>query len=315
MNNSPFAILDLGTNTFHLLIVQKDTDRGWKRVFHRRITVKLGQGGIHKNEIAPAPFKRGLRALKQFRSYMDRYGVKQVRAFGTAALRNATNGRIFIREAKKLYRIPIKLISGDDEAGMILKGVQQAVDISSEKFLIMDIGGGSVEFIIANNKELFFKKSFKLGAALLLESFQPEDPIKKATLLAIQKHLELALESLFDAISLNKPISLIGSAGSFESFASMIRHLYPESGSHYRKKSHIIRLNHFNQLYSRLIFSTRSKRKQMRGLTSMRVDMIVMAAVLLKVVLQKSGIRKLYLSTYSLKEGAAAELFGNSKHK
>jgi len=302
------AFLDLGTNTFHLLIFQSDFQGGWEKVLHRRITVKLGQGGIHRNEIASVPYRRGMHALKLFRGYIDDYRVRNIRAFGTASLRNASNGKQFIREANSRYKIPINLISGEEEAKLILKGVRQAVDLSNRTSLVMDIGGGSVEFIIANDKKVFFKKSFKLGAALLLEQFNPEDPIKKVTLSSMQKQLALVLQPLFTAISIHQPVSLIGSAGSFESFASMISYLFPESGSHYGKKSYPILFKHYRKLHKLLINSTKAERKQMRGLINMRVDMIVMASVLTNFVLKESGIKKIVMSSYALKEGAALDM-------
>jgi exopolyphosphatase / guanosine-5'-triphosphate,3'-diphosphate pyrophosphatase len=303
--NHRYAILDLGTNTFHLLIFSVEKNGQWRKLLHRRITVKLGQGGIHNNEIADAPFRRGIAALKKFREYMDEYGVSKVKAFGTAALRNASNGPKFIRDAKKLYRIPIELISGDAEAQLILKGVSQAVPMTRENVLIMDIGGGSVEFIIANDSKIHYKQSFKLGAALLLEQFRPSDPITSKQTAKLKAHFETVLTPLMKAIAVHHPVMLIGSAGSFETFASMIRNLFPEAGSHYGKKSHPILLKHFNQLHRNLIRSTRQERKQMPGLIKMRVDMIVMASMLLKFVLDKSNIKEMKMSAYSLKEGGA----------
>jgi exopolyphosphatase/guanosine-5'-triphosphate,3'-diphosphate pyrophosphatase len=311
MTNPTFAILDLGTNTFHLLIFTADAKGGWNKILHRRITVKLGQGGIHKNEIAAVPYRRGLKALEKFREYMYKYDIKRVQTFGTAALRHAANGKQFIKDAERLHRISIKLISGDQEAGYILQGVRQAVDMTLCKSLIMDIGGGSVEFIIANHNNIYYKQSFKLGAALLLEQFHPSEPVKRNEVEAFHQHFDSVLKPLFSAIQKHKPEMLIGSAGSFESFASMISHLFPESGSHYGKKSHIIKLKHYNALHKLILSSTRTERKQMPGLIKMRVDMIVMAAVLFNYVLRKSGIKEIRMSAYSLKEGAVWEMIND----
>jgi exopolyphosphatase / guanosine-5'-triphosphate,3'-diphosphate pyrophosphatase len=306
------AVIDLGTNTFHLLIVKPGRNGSWKKVFKERVTVKLGQGGMDKKIITRSAYHRGILAIEQFRKSLDENNVKRVYAFGTAALRTAVNGHLFLKETKDKYGINIKLISGDEEAVLIYEGVKKAVSLGNEKSLIMDIGGGSLEFVIANNSKIFWKKSYPLGAALLLSKFKPSDPVSTSDLQKIRSFISGQLESLIEAVSKHKPLQIVGSAGSFETFASMIRHRNPNSGSHYGKTEHSISISDFNSLYRDLIKSDKRKRRKMKGLVSMRIDMIVVAAVLLKFVLLKTKISKIKLSAYALKEGALLSIL-NSK--
>jgi exopolyphosphatase / guanosine-5'-triphosphate,3'-diphosphate pyrophosphatase len=299
-----FAVLDLGTNTFHLLIAEVADDNSWKRILNSRVTVKIGKGGINKKIIARPAYTRGIKALGKFRETLNNYDVKMTVAFGTAALRSAENGLQFLKEVKQKFGFSIQLISGDEEAELIYHGVRQAVGLGKSKSLIMDIGGGSVEFIIANENKIFWKQSFKLGAALLLGKFQPEDPLSAGDVTRIRAHIKKELEPLFQVCQQHSPGQLIGSAGSFETIASMLWHRFPEAGSHYGKTSHPIDLHHFCQLHSELIISDTATRNTMRGLIKMRVDMIVMASLLLKFVLDKTKIKEMRLSAYSLKEGA-----------
>lgn len=298
------AILDLGTNTFHLFIAEVGRGSSWKKLVHNRITVKIGKGGINKKTIAGPAYARGIKALGKFRETINRLGVKKITVFGTAALRNAENGPQFLEEVKKKFKFHIQLISGDEEASLIYYGVRQAVNLGEKKSLIMDIGGGSVEFIIANETKIFWKRSFKLGAALLSDKFRPSDPLRAGEIKNIQLFFKQELEPLIKACQQYSPHRLIGSAGSFETFASMIRHKFPRAGSHYGKTSHPIAFDHFQTLHSELIVSDAADRNNMKGLIKMRVDMIVMASLLLKFVLDKTKIEKIVLSAYSLKEGA-----------
>ncbi len=298
------AILDLGTNTFHLLIAEISAGNSWKKLLHTRITVKIGKGGINNKIIVKPAYSRGIKALGKFRESINRFDVKKIAVFGTAALRNAVNGQQFLDEVKKKFNFDIQLITGDEEASLIYYGVRQAVDLGERKSLIMDIGGGSVEFIIANEKMIFWKRSFKLGAALLSDKFQPSDPLTPRDVKAIKAYLKQELEPLLKACQLYLPLRLIGSAGSFETFASMLRHRFPDAGSHYGKTSHPIAIHHFSQLHKELIVSDIAERNKMKGLIKMRVDMIVLASLLLKFVLDKTKIKELKLSAYSLKEGA-----------
>lgn len=307
------AVLDLGTNTFHLLIAESAGRNSWNKVHNERVTVKLGQGGIGRSFIAPQPFRRGIRAIEKFHKEIKKRGIKSVFAFGTAALRNASNGKDFVSIVKQRFGITIKLISGDKEAELIYFGVRQAVDFTGAPSLIMDIGGGSVEFIIADVNGILWKQSFPAGAALLIDTFGISDPIKKSEIKLINEHLNALLSPLVKAIERYRPDRIIGSAGSFGTFASMIHAMFPKTGAHYNHTEFPIHIPHFRKLYQQLIVSDVNQRKKMKGLIKMRVDMIVPAAILLNFVLKMSDIKSLVLSAYALKEGAVYEVLRKSK--
>src|SRR5688572_30641523 len=208
------AVLDLGTNTFHLLIADVGNDSTWNLLHRKRVTVKLGKGGIYKNLISSSAYLRGMRALEKFRDALKEFNVKKVFTYGTAAFRSAANGEQFLIEAKARFGLNIDIITGLEEANFIYNGVRQAVKLGGDKSLIMDIGGGSVEFVIANENRIFWKKSYKLGAALLLEKFTPQDPLRKVDTRNILTYLEDNLISLEQACKKYKPQQIIGSAGS-----------------------------------------------------------------------------------------------------
>ena len=161
------AIIDLGTNTFHLLIAEVRNGL-INEYFKLQIPVKLGKGGIGDNLITEDAFKRGLTALSEFRKYIDQFEIKEVHAFATSAVRSAKNGDEFIFKAKKYYQIEINAICGDDEAALIYEGVKHSFNLPEENILVMDIGGGSVEFIIGQKEDIFWKHSFNIGAARLV---------------------------------------------------------------------------------------------------------------------------------------------------
>ena len=115
--------------------------------------------------------------LKSFRIILDKLQIKKVKAIGTAALRTASNGQEFIDTVKKKYNISIELIDGNREAELIYKGVILAIPFQEKNYLLMDIGGGSVEFIIANKNKVLWAKSFPIGVAVLYKRFQHSEPI------------------------------------------------------------------------------------------------------------------------------------------
>ena len=171
------AIIDMGTNTFHLLIAEAD-EKGYHITYRERLAVKIGKGGITKGVITEEGIHRALLAMQSFKNTIDQQGVHQVFAFGTSALRNASNCQEVVRRIKSVTGIDTTIISGDLEAEYIYMGVKAAMNIE-EPSLIIDIGGGSVEFIVGDNDTVFWKRSIEIGAQRLLEQFQKHDPISK----------------------------------------------------------------------------------------------------------------------------------------
>ena len=293
------AIIDLGTNTFSLLIVDiQATD--YKILHHAKEAVKLGEGGITKGVIAPAAFQRGVNAMQHLHSIIKRENVETIKAIATSAVREASNKNEFIAEIKRLTCITVDAINGDEEAELIYFGNRMAVDMADETCLIIDIGGGSNEFIIANGTTIFWKQSFKLGVARLLEMFNPEDPISEHTLQSIITYLRKELQPLLTEIKKHPVTRLVGSAGVFES----ILHMIGKEEIVDSKTCYDIDVDDFRIISKRTIHSTLEERMTMPGLISMRREMIVLSFILIDFVLDNTDVKNISLSTYSLKEGA-----------
>jgi exopolyphosphatase / guanosine-5'-triphosphate,3'-diphosphate pyrophosphatase len=304
------AVIDLGTNTFNLLIVDMGEDQGYKILYNNKLPVKLGKSGIDKKEIRPDAITRGLNALERHLQTIGEYKVEKTYAFATSAIRSARNGDQFVKLAKQRCGIDVEIINGEREAELIYYGVKQAVKLSEEKVLILDIGGGSNEFIIADKDNIFWKKSYPLGVARLLSKFKPSDPISIEEIEFISNYLEERLSDLFEEFKKHKITTLIGASGSFETITAMIRADDPnfESGTSLSPESNLIDLTDFENLYQKLINSTLKERKQMKGLESMRLEMIVVATLVVKFILQKLKLRQMIQSNFALKEGVVYEL-------
>lgn len=312
------AILDLGTNTFNIFIAEVFPDKTFRKLYKSKIPVKLGEGGINKNYIEEIPFQRGIRALKTHKKTIKEFSVDKVFAYATSAVRSASNGKEFVLAVKEKTGIDVQIISGEKEAELIYYGVRAAAQMEDNPSLIMDIGGGSTEFIIANKKEILWKHSFQLGVARLLEKFKPSDPIINAEIKKIENYLEQELQPLFLAVLLPsgggaggepaKITELLGSAGSFDSLAEMIAYRFHTIDLLKGKTEYNFNLKEVKQTCDMLIKSTTKERTQMKGLTPMRVDMIVISAIFVDFIIQRLGLTKMRLSKYSLKEGALWEV-------
>ncbi len=299
--------MDLGTNTFHLLIAQ-GTASNYTELVHKSLPVKLGEGGINKGIILPDAFARGIDAMQQYEQDIANSNVDAIRCVATSALRNAGNGHEFINEVKQLTGINIELIDGEQEAAYIYRGVKLAGSLSGHPSLIMDIGGGSVEFILCNADEIFWKHSFEIGAARLMDQFHQTDPIPAASIADLRAYVEEKLQPLFEACKKYNVASIIGSSGAFETFAEIIeldkRHPFDLKNI----KNYLFKTDELLMVTDKLIGSSHSERKCMEGIVSIRVDMIVVASLLTRFVMDKLEVNTVQLCTNSLKEGILSEL-------
>jgi exopolyphosphatase / guanosine-5'-triphosphate,3'-diphosphate pyrophosphatase len=303
------AVIDCGTNTFHLLVVTAD-DANISTVYRKQFAVKLGEGGINQNTIQPAAFQRGLDALKFFAEKIKELAVDKVAAFATSATRSAINGALFVDTVYNQTGIALQTIDGMREAELIYNGVKRAYPLGDENILTMDIGGGSVEFIIGNKNTIHWYASFEVGAARLVEMFHKTEPIAPADVDALNKYLSEKLAPLAQAMQQYPVTKLVGSAGSFDSICELINEHF---GLHLLQHGETwcnMDIDHYKQIHQKLLLSTIEDRKQMAGLVDYRVEMMVVASCLINYVLSSNNLSGLFCATYSLKEGVMFEMLG-----
>ncbi len=301
----------MGSNTFHLLVVQCHSNH-FEFLLREKLAVRIGVGGINQDVITEAAMQRAIEAMQYFKNKIDEFGIHEVLAFGTSALRNATNGQAVIRKIKEATGIKTKIISGNDEARYIYEGVNLALKLGEEKALIMDIGGGSVEFIIGNGQEVFWKQSVEMGGQRLLERFQKHDPILPLEINTLDSFFNEKLSTLAEAMRLHRPKILIGSSGTFDTLSDIYCHQQnielketPETP---------LTLAAFEKICLALISKDRAQRMQIPGMIEMRVDMIVVACCLIKFVTDQFAFDRIRVSSYSLKEGVLASLMKSTQH-
>lgn len=295
------AVIDLGTNTFHLFIVEIGKGR-LRTLYKEKIAVKIGRNGISKGKIAKDAMKRAIHTLEVFKTVIDQFEVKDVRGVATSAIRNARNGKDLLEEIFSRTGIHIEVISGDKEAELIFEGVKAAVNLGMTHQLIMDIGGGSVEFIIGNQEGIVWKKSFEIGAQRLLDKFHRHDPMPPERIEDMFDWLEDELKDLTKAIASFKPTGLIGCSGTFDTLseiylqAAEVKKL-PDS------KTFDFPIKSYHDIHRDLLIKDKPERLKIPGMVSMRVDMIVVASCLISFVIEHLPIEHLTACTYALKEG------------
>jgi len=296
------AVIDMGTNTFHLLIVDVESKSHFSTIYREKVAVKIGKKGIMHGKITDEAYERAINAVSDFKVEINKHKVESIYATATSAIRNAINGKDLVYDIKKKTGIETKIITGTEEAEYIHYGVKNALDIGDEKALIMDIGGGSIEFIIADNKKEYWKNSFEIGGQRMIEKFHKNDPITIDEINNLEKFLIQSLTELFDECAKHLPKTLIGSSGTFDTLSDI-----------YREENEILKddqltelpfdLQSFESIYQKIISNNKKERLLIPGMIEMRVDMIVVACILVKFIIDGLDIKKVRISAYALKEG------------
>ncbi len=310
------AIIDIGTNNFHLLIAKKEESENEQKltILHKsKVFSFIGRGGMAEKIITAEAMERALLHLKNFRKIIDSFDCEQVIAIATSAVRNANNGKEFIEKVKQLTDIQIQIIDGNREAELIYYGVKSNLHIS-ETSLIMDIGGGSVEFIIGNQQQIFWKQSFEIGAQRLLDIFQKTDPISAENKTALDHFLAQTLMPLFQAIRAYPLEILIGSAGSFDTIVDIYCARHQVDNTLKSKKEFDMPLPAYWEIHHEIIHKNLEERLKIDGMLAARVEMITVASCLIAFIVKELNISKMRVSAASLKEGVLWEWQQNISH-
>jgi exopolyphosphatase / guanosine-5'-triphosphate,3'-diphosphate pyrophosphatase len=299
------GIIDLGTNTFNLVV---GTVQG--KYIHLQhttsVAVGLGKGGIESGIILPEAYQRGVAAMKQLTDEAVAAGATMVKAVGTSALRNASNAFSFIEEVASETGVNIQIIDGMQEAQLIWEGVRLSGALNSTNSLLVDIGGGSVEFIIANERQLQNAVSLEIGMARLNTLFPLEDPVSPAQLADIDTWLREKLEPVVELLKRYPVQQFCGSAGSFDTLSEIHASLHFQQSSWKNSTSYLLRRSDFDELYELLLLADRDTRAKMPGMLPIRVDMIVYAVILIRLLADKLKCDEISCSKYSLREGLLA---------
>jgi exopolyphosphatase / guanosine-5'-triphosphate,3'-diphosphate pyrophosphatase len=301
-----FAVIDLGTNTFTILIAEKSDNQRFTQLHREGFYIKLAEGGIAN--ISAAPYQRALDALQKFKKLINDFQVQTVRALGTAALRTASNGANLVAEIFEQTGISVEIIDGDREAELIFEGVRAAYPFGKKYDVIMDIGGGSVEFIIANENGKIWAQSFPVGVAVLKKDFHHHDPISAAEIATLEAYLEKTLAPLSEAISVTPIDRLVGASGTFD----VLERIYAQQKV--SDAASIMSASDALAFCESIVPLSSAERYNHYDIPDQRVEMIVVAMLLIRFVIQKYDISSIGISNYAMKEGLMSVLT-SSNHR
>ena len=297
--NDCCASIDFGTNTARLLIAAR-SPAGITPIRVEREVVRLGGGFTDESGLSAEAWERGLDCLHRFSGIIAEYGVKQVRASATSAVRDAVNGRAFVARVFTDTGITLDVIDGEVEARLTLKGVLSGLDFTSDTIVVLDVGGGSTEFTVASHGSPVFIKSMPIGVVRLTEGFRSSDEML-GRVHAVVDQLEKDLSAAGIVIAEN--CELVGTAGTATTVAAIKLEMVDYD---YRKvNNYTVSRTDIGEIYQHLSTLTPAERLSIKGVEKGREDLIIAGLVIILSVMDRIGFKRLKVSDFGLLEGLA----------
>lgn len=299
------AAIDLGTNSFHMVIVEESEEKGIVEIDRVKDMICIGRGSISTKRLDAGAMEAGVATLRNFIVLATQRGVAphNILAFATSAIREADNRDEFIDMVRRETGLKMRVITGKEEAQFIYYGVRNAVTLRDKPDLLFDIGGGSVEFIIADKSKVHLLESRKIGVARMLERFVTTDPVSAHELHLLQQFF--AAEMYGGAAEMAHELGVsraIASSGTAQNIARMIRLGKDADGADVLNQSGFTR-QEFESFYRQVIAMDASARRKLTGLDEKRVDLIVPGLILFDTIFRVFGIKDVVISDSALREG------------
>lgn len=289
------AAIDIGTNSCRLLIGEKSGDNSFDILTRELEITRLGEGVDKNKELKESAVERVYRALKKFRVIIDHYQVKKLRVIGTSALRDVDNA-FLLKDKLQELNFNLEIISGEKEAELNYAG---AVSTLEDDFLLIDIGGGSTEFIWSEAAEIKFQ-SLDIGCVRMTEKFvlNPETEFKADSANRIRNYVK---ELLAAELNFNKDYKIRGVGGTITTLAAIKLGLEVYDSSKIENLK--ISKRELEKIIGDLSKLNLKERKKIKGLQPQRADIIISGLIILKAILDFTGSSELSVSDHDLLHG------------
>jgi len=302
MSTSNHAAIDIGTNSIHLLVAEVGDHGEFSVLTTDKETARLGDTPGDIRELTPDAIGRGVHALERFKAIADSFDAT-LYAVATSAVREASNGGDFVQQAKA-SGIEVDVISGPEEARLIHLGILQALPVFDQQLLMVDIGGGSTEFLVGKSGKSLAARSLRIGHLRLTNRFFPGGVVDAESVAACREYTKAFI---VPAVNNLQPLGYqvaIGSSGTAEALGDMIR-LRTHGESVGAGLDTVITSDGLDGIIDEVAaWATPAERvSNVAGLADKRADVIVGGAILLDEIFSAFGIEQMITSPYALREG------------
>ncbi|MBD2539334.1 Ppx/GppA phosphatase family protein [Coleofasciculus sp. FACHB-SPT36] len=305
------AAIDLGTNSLHMVVVQIQPKLpAFSIIAREKDTVRLGDRDKKTGNLTPAAMERAIAALRRFQGIAKSLNAEQIIAVATSAVREAPNGRDFLKQVEADLGLSVNLISGQEEARRIYLGVLSGMELNNHPHIIIDIGGGSTELILGDSHEPRSLSSTKVGAVRLTAELITTDPISNGEFQSLQAYvrgqLERAVDELRAVLQPGEQPRLVGTSGTIETLVTI--HAREKLGTNpFSLNGYQLSLNDLRDLVNRLRRLNYLERAAIPGMSERRSEIIVAGAVILQEAMTLLGAELLTVCERSLREGVIVD--------
>lgn len=315
MKEKNLAAIDIGTNSFHLIIARVN-DKGIVRVLIKeKEVVRLGKSSTDMKYLSPDAMERAYATLRRFKIISDSYGA-EIRAVATSAVREALNRDEFIYSVQDRTGIHIEVVSGFEEARLIYLGVLQSLDVFKKRVLLIDIGGGSTEFLIGQNGQAAYANSVKLGAVRLTEKFFSGGKFDGESVEEARRYARLIMNPVIRQLKEEKYECVIGTSGTITNIGRIIL------SETEKEDTSDFNFNNFRYTSGQLDSAVEKilkcgdvpQVKKIEGLDTDRADIITAGAIVLEQIFRELCINEITLASYALREGIIFDII-DKEHK
>jgi exopolyphosphatase/guanosine-5'-triphosphate,3'-diphosphate pyrophosphatase len=301
-----YAAIDVGTNTLRLLIAEAVSPDDFTILHEEQEITRLGEGLLPMRLLQDEPRRRSLAALRRFAEAARRFKAEQVAAVATSAVREAENREELVTEIARETGLTIRVIDGREEACLTLLGVRHGLQLGSHRVLVMDVGGGSTEFVLAKGEDIEAIVSTGLGVVKLTEQHLVSDPPTPGELQALEEVVAERIDRLQGQLPRVEEAQLVGTAGTVTTLATIDLALVTYNRQNIQ--GYCLRLARVRELLDRLAALPLQERQAIPGLESGRADIILAGAAILAVSMERLGHHELQVSDDGLREGILLDL-------
>ncbi|MGD0464066.1 MAG: Ppx/GppA phosphatase family protein [Tepidisphaeraceae bacterium] len=296
------AAIDVGSNSIHMIVAQADADGGITTLWRLKEPVGLGRLSFPSRRLSVEAMNRAITVLERFQKAAQQRQAEKIVAVATSAVREAENGGDLLERVRRQLGLYLRVVSARDEARLIYLAVRHAMPLRSQPHLMIDIGGGSVEFVVGDDKQAKLLESRKLGAARMTAQFVKSDPISDADHRQLLKHYEKELTPVVEQIQPLRPVKAIGTSGTLENLATMCGS-EPSHNGNAADHPQVIERSRLEKLLADLLESRAKDRAEIRGLDDQRKDQIVAGAVLVNELFRRLRLKRIEICPSALREG------------
>ena len=301
------AAIDVGSNSIKLLVARRDPeDPGHAfEVLREKEMVRLGQQTLAEGALSEEAMEDGLDCLARYAALARAAGAESIAAVATCAVREAANGGEFVRRARRETGIRLAVISGEEEARLITRAVRADLPPSCDPLLVLDIGGGSTEVVVATGEKVLLAESLDLGAVRLTDLHVSSDPLSPRDERALRKTVRSRLKRLEKPVAKAKIKTAVGTSGTILAVAEIAARMNGREGAGAGHRS--LSRRDLKKVVDLLVSSTLKQKARIPGLESDRADIVTAGAILLQELFRSFGIETLLASERSLRDALVLE--------